>query len=345
MWNYMINSEKDYRGMFDTFLSNKTKMTSTYKAVFLRSLLDLGNYKIDKKMKHVADDWIKIVNIGGEQKIELDQKFIALRFLKYYWDMEHSFHLKQTSNMADASILQIIKEEIKTKNYKNPPTMDELFENNELLNKVVKSKGTRNVTQYLKTNMRTLYTHDKKRHLLILDVNIIYFLEKNHIFLKTALNHKLAKRLERLNKSIPQIANKLDERSRTKLKNKEILFLKKNSDKLCFYCNCRFDESPHIDHVIPYNYIYATELHNSVLACERCNIIKSDRLPEMNKFKIILDRNDEWQKTLSRNCVDKTLTKDFSTYVKEWYERQYHSCKIDYQGSEDYFKCDQSLQV
>ena len=336
----MANSEEDYIKMFNAFLSNKTKMTSTYKVIFLRSLLDLGDYKIDKKMNFAAEDWIKIVDIDGERKIELDQKFIALRFLKYYWDIEHSFHLKQTSNPSDASILQIIKEEIKNKSYKNPPIKYKLFKNYKLLDKVVKSKGTRNVTRYLKTSMKTLYVHDKKRHLLIFDANIISFLEKNRVFLKAGLNHKLAKKLELLNKSIPQIANKLDKRNKPQLKNNEKLFLKKNNEELCFYCNCKFNGTPHIDHVIPYNYIYATELHNSVLACKRCNLIKSDRLPEMEKFKIILDRNDEWQKMSYRKHVDCVLAKNFSAYVKEWYERQYHSCETDYQGSGDYFMCE-----
>lgn len=81
--------------MFSDFL-RKGVMAGTYKVVFLRALTDLGKYgKADLIGKH----WIS--NDGN--KIKLDLNFIAIRFIKYYWDMEIAFKMKHMpKRMADA---------------------------------------------------------------------------------------------------------------------------------------------------------------------------------------------------------------------------------------------------
>ena len=81
--------------MFNNFLK-KGVMAGTYKAVFLRALTDIGK---DGDSEMIGKQWIHHEN--GKIRLELD--FIAIRFIKYYWDMEIAFKMKHMpSRMADA---------------------------------------------------------------------------------------------------------------------------------------------------------------------------------------------------------------------------------------------------
>ncbi len=80
--------------MFNDFFK-KGNMASTYKPVFLRALTDIGKYD-DHNL--IGREWIH--HEAGGIKLELD--FIAIRFIKYYWDMEIAFRMKHMPiRMAD----------------------------------------------------------------------------------------------------------------------------------------------------------------------------------------------------------------------------------------------------
>ncbi len=91
----------NYLAMFDQMF-DKGYMASTYKPVFLRSLLDIGDL-VDKKYL-VGQRWLE-QNNGN---LYVDLNFIAVRFAKFYWDMEYGFHLKQAQDPHDARIVKII---------------------------------------------------------------------------------------------------------------------------------------------------------------------------------------------------------------------------------------------
>ncbi len=82
--------------MFNDFFK-KGLMVGTYKAIFLRALTDLGRYG-DPDL--VGNQWIH----HEDNKIRLDLDFIAIRFAKYYWDMEVAFKMRHIpENMADVN--------------------------------------------------------------------------------------------------------------------------------------------------------------------------------------------------------------------------------------------------
>lgn len=63
----------------------------------------------------------------------------------------------------------------------------------------------------------------------------------------------------------------------------------------CFYCDepLAFDESTHVDHVLPFSYVGDTEMWNSVLACCECNCRKMDCLPPARYVKDLCGQNAE----------------------------------------------------
>ena len=320
---------ENYLRMFNKFFSSG-RMSSTYKAIFLRSLLDLGNYNPDGG-KIIGQSFIHI----EKNKINLDLDFIAIRFLKYYWDMHYSFKIRQSQDPNDANILKIIKREnIK---YSKPPTLEELDKKNmsDLRTEVIKKSIIPEIIPHLKNDMPGLYNKIKRKPIIELDHNIILFLKRHNVSLKNGINYKLATYLERINKTIPQIANKIDiVVPRQHLVTFEKKFLKKEQNDKCFYCGRFIGTIPHFDHVIPFNYIYATDLYNSVMACRTCNGIKSDKLPIRQLFDQVLIRNEYFTKIVNNDMI----ISRFSGYAKNWYEQQYVACDMDYRGSDkNYF--------
>ena len=93
--------------MFNGFFTSSTTV-STYKMFFLRSFIDLGRFGEDDL---VGKEW---VHREGD-KIRLDLDFVAVRFARYYWDMEIAFHMRHMpERMADSDdpgqdVLNIVK--------------------------------------------------------------------------------------------------------------------------------------------------------------------------------------------------------------------------------------------
>ena len=111
----------DYTGMLNRFFSSQRRMSSTYKPVFLRALLDVGDLYEAKKGKRV--DGKTVVGAQGRSLL-VDLNFIAVRFARYYWDMEYSFRLRQSQDPNDANITRLVR--AVHRNRKKPPTIKDL---------------------------------------------------------------------------------------------------------------------------------------------------------------------------------------------------------------------------
>ena len=204
--------------MFTNFLKNG-KMTSTYKIVFLRALLDLGEY--DKNL--VGRKWIG----HRDDKTVLDLNFIAIRFAKYYWDLDISFGMKHMPDRMGNNkkpsrgikAVTLIKTEIEKMQLDNrsemisdnhPPTLYDLAsdEMNNFRTELIKIiKAT--VLKAILTDMKGLYTIAGKQH-IELDSDLIGFMKSNSTIIKYALNYVLAQYLERYNQSARNIAIKIN---------------------------------------------------------------------------------------------------------------------------------------
>lgn len=60
----------------------------------------------------------------------------------------------------------------------------------------------------------------------------------------------------------------------------------------CFYCNCRLQKGDvHVDHFIPWSYIFDDEAWNLVLSCSNCNLKKRDSLAQEEFLVELIRRN------------------------------------------------------
>ena len=103
------------------------------------------------------------------------------------------------------------------------------------------------------------------------------------------INYRLTKYLENIN-FVPKIAEKVSGKPvRTRLSDKDRKALK------VYMILVFIVESMVIvwmqDHVIPFNFIYSTEIFNFVRACRNSNSQKSDILPARHIFDKVLQRN------------------------------------------------------
>ncbi len=167
-----------------------------------------------------------------------------------------------------------------------------------------------------------LYRRNESNNSITIDKSLIDFFKNHRGILLSALNFMITRYLEKIN-FVPRIAEKVTGSiPRTHLNNKEKTILLELHDS-CFYCKNKSDKGYHMDHVIPFNYLYQTEIFNIVPACNTCNSSKNDRLPTPEIFNKVISRNNKLN-----------LRKD---YTDEWYRKLYDTCLESYHGSRPIF--------
>jgi 5-methylcytosine-specific restriction endonuclease McrA len=65
--------------------------------------------------------------------------------------------------------------------------------------------------------------------------------------------------------------------------NHYLQILSQYDEQVCFYCGhslSSIKRKTHIDHFIPWSYVQNDTLWNLVIACQKCNTRKSDKLTE-----------------------------------------------------------------
>ena len=117
--------------------------------------------------------------------------------------------------------------------------------------------------------------------------------------------------LEKFN-STPKLIEKTEggkiERNLGKAK-KFTKILQESGFNTCFYNESHDLTSGkiHADHVIPFSYIREDELWNYVLSCEKCNLAKSDYLPQEEFLEKLIRRNNDKKNFIPE--LEKSLSK------------------------------------
>lgn len=307
----------DFLGMFDRFFQNENRMDSTYKPVFLRALLDLGDLCDPKRAKTlVGRQWVEFR--GDKVRVDLD--FVAARFAKYYWDMEYSFHLRQSRQLEDANILKLVG-----RGREKPPTIEEMAsaDMGGFRAVVIRRSIKPEVLVHLLTDMSGFYEKCGPQTIEF-DEGIVAFLHSHKTVLRKALNGVIVRHLEKINAGTPQIAEKVDcaQSVPGTLKREAKREIEAWQDSRCFYCQDPLRRAL-LDHVIPYNFVFRTYTHNCTLVCQGCSQAKSDSLPEERLFEGVLERNRDIRGYLDRGGAK---------YNEKSYVGLFHICMDEYGG-------------
>lgn len=266
--------ENEYLQRFGIFFRH-ADFSSSYKPVLLKSIMDLADFG-DEKL--VGNQWLE--KLDGKLKVELD--FLAVRYAKYYWDMFYKFRLRQSHNPSDVNIHQFFKD--KDENPQEPPSLQDLA--SEKYREIRKSIITRSIRPEVLRKLNKdlgLYEIINGKNYVFFDYGIVAFLIKYRGILLPATDYVLTRYLEKINFA-PRIAEKVrGVPLRDHLTSMQKAKLLEFHSGLCFYCG-RAADRHHFDHVIPFDYIFQTDVFNSVPACEKCNLAKSNRLPTGKSF-------------------------------------------------------------
>jgi hypothetical protein len=272
---------------------SKGKKDNTYKFALAKYLLDISK------------------NSTIEKDILISYEEISESFLKYYWIQECKYKIKQDFKQSSQPVIITIIQQYCGKDYISD-SYDKYFKNKQPMKKEIIQDIETNclrdvIPRFQPKEYNKFYSHNhtisangKKfnmpiktnRNIILYKESIIFFKE-NYDLLHKSLILEWAKFLEKTNFT-PRLISKIEnlgENKRSSLSKFKKMLIK--IDNLCFYCNKNLDsEKIHIDHFIPWSYIFDDEIWNLVLSCSSCNLKKSDYLATEKCLLKISTRNN-----------------------------------------------------
>ena len=137
-----------------------------------------------------------------------------------------------------------------------------------------------------------------------------------------------SKFLESIN-TLPRLIAKVqsEEVRRRSLNAYRSIFRKKIPLRDCFYCNKTLNErQTHVDHFIPWSYIFEDQAWNLVLACQDCNLKKSDSLAGLDFRNDLINRNRDYKNEIPK--LEKSLLNlDAENNWERMIKHHYNNCK------------------
>ena len=305
---------------FNSILT-KGKKDNTYKFALARFLTEYSSGLDDKYIEN------KIKNNSSER---IEFSTIAKSFLKYYWHQICKYKIRQNYHVDKHPLMVQIIHEIFGNDYiperftkmspekiSNAEKMITRWCFLEVIPRFQNIPEGKNIS-----SNKIFYEYDKES--ISLKPEAILFFKKNHSLLLKAILLEWAKFLEKINIGLPRLISKIEseEFERNNLA-KYYILLKKYSHK-CFYCNNSLPnerKTVHVDHFIPWSYIFEDELWNLVLACGRCNIKKHSSLPQEDYIEKLVKRNFEYcykiedmKKSINRLGVEEKQEESIKKY-------------------------------
>lgn len=280
-------SRKKLRLNFVSIMT-KGKKDNTYKFALARYLLH-----------HAAKE---------DAGLTIRYRDIAEAFLTYYWHQECKYKIKQNfHHNRDPHVIQIIRK-IFGRDYVRGNLRDMSKEKRqqaaqEIVKKVfgtAKTKTSLVVPRFQRISRgnrvveeRVFYEYDDDAKTITLRPQALEFFRENRVLLHKMVILEWASFLERIN-TLPRLVAKIQnyEARRGSLKKFRDILADRSESARCFYCGCDLAGGEiHVDHFIPWSYVFENELWNLVLSCPGCNSRKSDLLADRKFLDILMERN------------------------------------------------------
>ena len=228
---------------------------------------------------------------------------IAKSFLKYYWHQICKYKIKQNYNSDKPPLIVKILHSIFGKEY--IPDLFESMSKENISN--TEKEITRKCFSEVIPRFQNIYDGSKNlskkvfyeynENTISIKPQILKFFKENYSFLSKSVLLEWSKFLEKINVGLPMLISKIEgyDRKRRSLEWAKTVLIK-YFDK-CFYCNnilVKEKQMTHVDHFIPWSYIFEDELWNLVLTCRNCNLKKHSSLPSDLFIEHLINRNNEY---------------------------------------------------
>ncbi len=292
-------SDAEMRQAFLSILTSGRK-DGTYKFALARAILD---YCHETNVTHSTSDYCSI-----------PYEYLASRFLRYYWHQECIFKIKQT--FKTNSRLWVIKT-IQDVFDENAPHSFDLLKEEDV--KTAEEKILRKVFGHARNNTslvvpkfqkirvgvsaeerKLFYDYDDNKKKIYLRPEAFEFFSANYGLLLRVVLVEWTRYLERIN-TIPKLVAKIEAAhvQRGSLINSRTVLLQHSNH--CFYCCSMLEmDSIHVDHFIPWSYIFDDSVWNLVLACQKCNCKKSNSLAQTEFRDELIKRNVRYYDTVRK---------------------------------------------
>jgi 5-methylcytosine-specific restriction endonuclease McrA len=277
-------------------------------------------------------DFDKIDN----QQIEITLDTIARKVVKYYWEQTIYFDLKQGSNpLKPPKILSVTKSLISKYQHKANSThpIKYLKSNVENICETEYEITIKQVIAALKQDVsyrfislggkivEGIYEYEKGDNSLCMTLDNLRVLKDNYGISFEAINYRWSQILENFNQT-PRICKKvriidIEEIRRTPL-SKFIKYLDyENPEHSCFICGKNIEgETPSLDHVIAWSYLYSDDIWNLVFAHRSCNSSKSNIIPNEQVVNKLEKRNLRLLEALIENGVNNKETSELQFAIE-----------------------------
>lgn len=277
-----------------TFLSimTKGKKDNTYKFTLAKVLLDYCRDTTDTARTHA-----------------IPYEYLADKFLRYYWYQEYKFRMKQDFRIkSKPKVIRAINDVFG----QNPPADFKLLDcddvtraKNKILSTVfghARSKTSLVVPRFQNVpagrftqEIRAFYDYDDDKQEIYLKPEAFEFFRKNNAILSRVVLAEWARFLEKINHSLPRLVAKIDQDNMVRGSLVPYHKIYAEHTDHCFYCNDTLERyHTHVDHFIPWSYMFEDSAWNLVLACQQCNCKKSDSLPQSEFRDLLIHRNTRY---------------------------------------------------
>ena len=236
--------------------------------------------------------------------------YLAHEFLKHYWYQEYRYGLKQ--DFKTEKRLRVISVLHDVFGGKEPPADFEHLGKDDVL--AAKKKilaelfgHARNKKSLVVPRFQNIpgdggdtveygifYRYDDDAKTIYLRPEAHDFFKRNYHVLHMALIAAWARFLERVNGPIPYLVSKIEEPDKERGPTDKYRKLLSKYETCCFYCQTALEKNyTHVDHFLPWSYVFEDELWNLVLACRSCNLKKSNRVAPKELKERLVGRNRE----------------------------------------------------
>lgn len=294
--------QDEFWNILKKVFSNRTRKSTSYKYCFFKAIID-NVFKCD--MNYI---------------LTFEQLFDTAT--EIYWNLVHIHGIKQyvpTKRRCESRIEIIIRQIVEEYNIGIDTPYEYLDEKIQVYLKkcVNKELVTYVVGAFYGDTGGRFYEFSKKAKEIKLHPSVYEYIVR-HKYLVEKLNYyEWLRFLEKVNplENSYALANKLDEANKRSGLRKYREFLQDEfKQEHCFYCGKELKMNKiHVDHFIPWCYMKSDQLWNFVLACEKCNGKKSDKLPQYQYLEKLILRNQKIQFNHRSDFVDI----EFYSYNKE----------------------------
>lgn len=239
---------------------------------------------------------------------------LAGRFLRYYWHQEYRFRMRQDFHTRRpprviAALREVWGEGAQPGDFGTLDAGDVRRAEGLILHGVfghARRKTSLVVPRFQNfrsgagaVERRTFYDYDDDAQEISMRPGAPAFFRDNRVMAESLVVLEWTKYLERVNRGLPSLVAKVEDAGSRARDPAALLRYRRAWSRRtdhCFYCGCRLERGlVHVDHFIPWSYIFDDNEWNLVLACGACNMKKGSSLPQAEFRDGLVRRNRRYE--------------------------------------------------